>query len=109
MYVGKYIPKSSKLVHGIYHDPVTGAKGDPYADMRLVGEIMMERYIISDKTFRKVDENYDKLPFLDYRLVGRMTFDILPYFSGYPRNEHPLYATRPEPPYPYDRQWRIGG
>lgn len=109
MYVGKYIPKSSKLVHGIYHDPVTGAKGDPYADMRLVGEIMMERYIVSDKTFRKVDENYDKLPFLDYRLVGRMTFDILPYFSGYPRNEHPLYATRPEPPYPYDRQWRIGG
>lgn len=109
MYAGKYIPKSSKLVHGIYHDPVTGAKGDPYADMRLVGEMMMERYIVSDKTFRKVDENYDKLPFLDYRLVGRMTFDILPYFSGYPRNEHPLYATRPEPPYPYDRQWRIGG
>lgn len=109
MYVGKYIPKSSKFVHGIYHDPVAGAKGDPYADMRLVGEIMMERYIVSDKTFRKVDENYDMLPFLDYRLIGRMTFDILPYFSGYPRNEHPLYATRPEPPYPYDRQWRIGG
>ena len=109
MYVGKYIPKSSKLVHGIYHDPVTGAKGDPYADMRLAGEIMMERYIVSDRTFRKVDESYDKLPFLDYRLVGRMTFDILPYFSGYPHSEHPLYATRPEPPYPYDRQWRIGG
>lgn len=109
MYVGRYLPLSSKLVHGIYHDPVTGEKGDPFADMRLVGEIMRERYIISDKSFKRVDDTYDRLPFLDYRLVGRMTFDMLPYFSGYPRDEHPLYATRPEPPYPYDRQWRIGG
>ena len=109
LYKGKYIPLSSKLVHGIYHDPVTGEKGDPYADQRIIGEVMRERHVISDKTFMKVDDTYDKLPFLDYRIIGKSVYQLLPYFSGYPRSEHPLYATRPEPPYPYDRQWRIGG
>lgn len=109
MYKGKYIPLSSKMVHGIYEDPMTGLRGDPYADYRLIGEIMRERHIISDKSFMKVDDTYDKFPFLDYRIVGKSIFSLLPYFSGYPRDEHPSYATRPEPPYPYDRQWRIGG
>ena len=101
IYKGKYIPMSSNMVHGIYRDP--------YIDYRLVGEIMRERYIISDKTFRKVDDTYNKLPFLDYRVVGKVSYNMFSYFSGYPRNEHPKYETRPEPPYPYDRQWRIGG
>lgn len=109
MYSGKYIPTSSRIVHGIYIDPITGVEGDPFADERLRGEIMRERRIISDKSFMKEREDYDRLPYLDYRLTGKISLDMLPYFSGYPRSEHPNYETRPEPPYPYDRQWRIGG
>lgn len=109
MYSGKYIPASSRIVHGIYIDPITGVEGDPFADERLRGETMRERNIISDKSLMKERNDYDRLPYLDYRLTGKISLDILPYFSGYPRSEHPTYETRPEPPYPYDRQWRIGG
>lgn len=109
MYSGKYIPASSRIVHGIYIDPITGVEGDPFADERLRGEIMRERHIISDRSLMKEREDYDGLPYLDYRLTGKISQDIMPYFSGYPRAEHPAYENRPEPPYPYDRQWRIGG
>lgn len=97
----KYIPLHTSLVHSITEDLFT--------DYRLRGAIDMERRIISDKTFMLVNNLYDKLPYLDYRLIGRNNREMRYYFSGYPRSEHPAYADRPEPPYPYDRQWRIGG
>jgi len=34
----------------------------------------------------RIDDTYDKLPFLDYRLVGKINGIAMQYFSGYPRS-----------------------
>ena len=98
---GKYIPLESRVVHGIHRDD--------WLEWPLLGRMLRERHLVSDKTLGSVPDDYDLAPYLDYRLLGRIAGETLRYFSGYPRSEHPAYATRPEPPYPYDRQWRVGG
>lgn len=101
LYNSKYIPLSNRIVHGIYEDP--------YTSLRISGKVVTQRNFVSDKTFLSLDDNYDKLPYLDYRLSCYVNNLIYDYFSGYPQSQHPSYDTRPQPPYPYDRQWRIGG
>ena len=101
IYATRSIPPENSVVHDIHQDP--------YADYRLRGRISTQRHIVSDRTMEKVDGSYDLCPWLDYRLRGRVAGTAAIYFSGYPRGEHPAYAERPEPPYPYDRQWRITG
>lgn len=102
IYGEKYIPFNSSVVHGTLDDP--------YLDYRLTGMFERERRLISDKSFQPVNELYTKAPYLDYRITGRIYGYYMYYFSGYPRSESPIaYANRPEPVYPYDRQWRILG
>jgi hypothetical protein len=56
--------------------------------MRIKTKILKERNFISDKSFIRIDDNYDKLPYLDYPLIGKIVGEYYRYFSGYPRNEH---------------------
>ncbi len=107
VYGGKYIPLDSTTVHAIYKNSEYDKPGDPFGDYRVLNNYIAERSIVSDKTFRKTDETYDKLPWLDYRLTSENNTEIKNYFSGYPGSEHKWFEGRPEPAYPFDRQGRV--
>ena len=107
LYAGKYIPLENTTVHGIYQNPFYSQPGEPFGDYRVLNRYIAERTIISDRSFRKTDDSFDRMEWLDYRVVNRCNFEEKNYFSGYPGGEHEWFAGRPEPPYPYDRQWRV--
>ena len=93
-------------VHGIHKEP--------WIQWRILGSLVKERHIISDVTLISesllMSGDYDKLPYLDYPIVGKIDKSRLYYFSGYPKSDDPFaYQYRPQPVYPYDRQLRIGG
>ena len=101
IYAQKYIPLNSKLVHYLLDDP--------FADYRIKSKLDKERHIISDKSFMKTDDTYDKLPYIDYRLINSIFSESYQYFSGLPKEEHESYKNRPDIIYAFDRPWRIGG
>jgi hypothetical protein len=51
--------------------------------MRLSGQFIKSRKIISDKSFIDEKEECDKLPFLDYRLIGKNNREEREYYAGY--------------------------
>lgn len=101
IYGEQYIPEKSRMVHFLHNDP--------FIDYRLKIYLNKERYLISDKSFIRTDDNYDKIPYIDYRLTGKITGDTYKYFSGLPRYQHESYQYRPEIVYDFDRPIRIGG
>jgi ABC-type multidrug transport system ATPase subunit len=71
----KYIPAASRIVHAIHEDE--------WSDIRLSGQFIKSRKIISDKSFIDEKEDCDKLPFLDYRLMGKNNREEREYYAGY--------------------------
>ncbi|MBR4316347.1 MAG: hypothetical protein IKP65_05225 [Alphaproteobacteria bacterium] len=77
MYGEQYIPKKSKIVHFLHNDP--------FIDYRIKIYLDKERHLISDKSFIRTDDTYDKFPYIDYRLTGKIIYEINKYYSGLPQ------------------------
>jgi hypothetical protein len=65
----------SRIVHGIHEEK--------WGDIALKTKVERERNIISDKSFMKTNDTYDKVPYMDFRLLGKNNREEKMYYAGY--------------------------